>query len=710
MSPAAPRFALRLRPFAFAAALLCGAAHAAPVEAPAPDAPADAMEAPMQTVVVKGDNSAGYTARSSSSSAGLDLTLRETPQSISVVSRQQMDDFRMNSINDVLSNTTGVTVERIETDRTYYTARGFDIINFQYDGVGIPFVFGNVYGDLDTALYERIDIVRGSNGLMAGTGNPSATVNFIRKRPTANFQASASIAVGSWDRHRVDADVSGALNEARTVSGRLIAAYEDGDSYLDRYSPKRKLVSGILEAKLTPATTLSLGHTAQIGTAKGNIWGALPLYYKDLTPTDYPTGTNTAADWTRNRNEHQRTFVELVQRFDNGWRAQATLSRNTFKNRSKMLYVYGTPERATGLGLFAYPSRYDADNKQTLLDASATGKFALGGREHELTFGANWSKSTLDDVSHYGQGIGNPMPSLTGWNGHYAEPTFDASIDGSSYQDKRKGAFVAARFNLADPLKLITGVAYTKADSDGIQYGVSHYKSASKSTPYVGLTYDLAPNVTAYTSYTTIFNPQSETDVTGATLDPMKGKTAELGIKSDWFGGKLNASGAIFKTRQDNTAEQVGNNGTKAIYRGIDAESQGIELDVSGEVARGLQASAGFTVLSIEDPDGKTVKTYLPRRTFHASATYKVPTLPLTVGANANWQDDIYRNEADGAVIRQASYATFGLMARYDINKQLSIAANVNNLADKKYLTSLYWSQAYYAAPRNASVSLNWKY
>jgi outer membrane receptor for ferric coprogen and ferric-rhodotorulic acid len=302
------------------------------------------------------------------------------------------------------------------------------------------------------------------------------------------------------------------------------------------------------------------------------------------------------------------------------------------------------------------------------------------------------------------------MPSLTGWNGFYAEPTFDASIDGSSYEDKRKGAFVAARFNLADPLKLITGVAYTKADSDGIQYGVSHYKSASKSTPYVGLTYDLAPNVTAYTSYTTIFNPQSETDITGATLDPMKGKTAELGIKSDWFGGKLNASGAIFKTRQDNTAEQVGNNGTKAIYRGIDAESQGIELDVSGEVARGLQASAGFTVLSIEDPDGKTVKTYLPRRTFHASATYKVPTLPLTVGANVNWQDDIYRNEADGAVIRQASYATFGLMARYDINKQLSIAANVNNLADKKYLTSLYWSQAYYAAPRNASVSLNWKY
>ncbi|GGY81435.1 TonB-dependent siderophore receptor [Pseudoduganella plicata] len=695
-----------LTPLALAAALLCGGAYAAP------DGPAvDAAEAPIQTVVVKGENTGGYTARSSASSARLDLSLRETPQSVSVVTRQQMDDFRLNSASDVLANTTGVTVEKVESDRTYYTARGFDITNFQYDGVGIPFVFGNVYGELDTVLYERIDVVRGANGLMSGTGNPSATVNFIRKRPTAMTQASVAVTAGSWDKRRVEADVSGALNEARTLTGRLVAAYDEGDSYLDRYSTKRKVLSGVLEAKLSNATTLTAGHTAQIGTSKGNMWGALPLYYTDLSPVDLDVGANTAADWTRNRNEHQRSFVELTHQFENGWRAQATLSHNTFKNRSKMLYVYGTPDRQTGLGLFAYPSRYDADNKQTLFDASATGQFNLGGRQHELTFGANWSKSTLDDISHYGQGIGNPMPSLNGWDGSYAEPTFDARIDGSSYEDKRKSAFIAARFNLTDPMKLVTGISTTKADSDGIQYGVAHYKSASKSTPYVGLTYDLTPNVTAYGSYTTIFNPQSETDFDGATLDPMEGRTAELGLKSEWFGGKLNASGALFKTRQDNTAEQLGNVGTRAYYHGIDAESKGIELDLSGELARGLQASAGFTVLSLEDPAGQVVKTYLPRRTLRLSTTYKVPALPaLTVGATANWQDDTYRNEAGGAVIRQASYAVVGLMARYDINRQLSIAANVNNVADKKYLTSLYWSQAYYAAPRNASVTLNWKY
>ncbi|GGB90132.1 TonB-dependent siderophore receptor [Pseudoduganella buxea] len=706
------RRALRLTPLAFGAALLCGLAHAAPADGAAVDAPAPAAaDAPVATVVVKGEQDAGYTTRSSASSARLDLSLRETPQSVSVVTRQQMDDFRLDSVNDMLANSTGVTVERIETDRTYYTARGFDITNFQYDGVGSPFVFGNVSGELDTVLYERVDIVRGANGLMSATGNPSATVNFIRKRPTAAVKASVSATYSSWQKRRIEGDLSGALNEAGTLTGRVVAAYQKGDSYLDRYSADRKVIYGVLEAKLSRDTTLTAGHTNQTGKSNGAMWGAIPLYYTDLTPTDYDVGTSTATDWTSMRVEHNRSFVELAHRFGNGWRAQATLSRNKSETRSKLFYTYGTPDRATGLGLYAYPSIYNSDIKQTLFDASATGKFTLGGREHDLTFGANWSRSTIDDLSYYGQGIGNPLPSLAGWNGAYPEPTFDASTNGSEYEDKRKSAYVAARFSLSDPLHLITGVTTTKADSAGTAYGDSRFKSASKTTPYVGLTYDLSANVTAYGSYTAIFNPQSETDATGATLAPMEGKTAELGVKSEWFNRKLNASAAIFKTKQDNTAEQAGMIGTRAWYRGVNAESRGVELDLSGELARGLQASAGFAVLKLEDEAGNAAKTYLPRRTLRLLTTYQVPALPqLTVGASANWQDDIYRNEADGAVIRQSSYAVLGLMARYDINKQLSVSANVNNLADKKYLTSLYWSQSYYAAPRNASVTLNWKY
>ncbi|TWI51206.1 outer membrane receptor for ferric coprogen and ferric-rhodotorulic acid [Pseudoduganella flava] len=700
-----PNTSLRLTPFALAATLLCGVAHAGP------DAPEEAAaETKMQTVVVEGAAENGYTAPASNSSTRLNLSLRETPQAVSVVTRAFMDDFRLDSVNDMLTNTAGVTVERIETDRTYYTARGFDITNFQYDGIGIPFVYGNVYGNLDTSLYERIDIVRGANGLMSGVGNPSATVNFIRKRPTQALQASAALTYGTWSKKRFDGDVSGSLNEAGTIRGRLVAAYEDSDSYLDRYSNDRKVIYGVIEADLTPDTLLTVGHTAQIGNVNGALWGALPLYYTDLTPTNYDVGTSTATDWAHTRNEYQQTFVELKQRLGAGWTAQATLSRNTFKTRGKMFYVYGTPDRTTGLGLYAYPSRYDADNKQTLFDASVNGKFNLAGREHELSFGANWSKSTLDDISYYGQGIGTPLPALETWGGAFPEPAFDASVDGSAYTDKRKSIFGVARFNVADQLKLITGFTTTKADSDGLSYGVAKSRSATKTTPYLGLTYDILPNVTAYGSYSEIFSPQSETDIAGNTLAPMEGKNAELGIKSDWFNRRLNTSAALFRTKQTNIAEQAGIAGTKAYYRGIDAESKGVELEASGELAKGLQTSANFTVLSIEDPAGAAARTYLPRRTLRLSATYRLPTLPLTVGVGAKWQDDIHRNEADGAAIRQSAYTVLGLMARYDINRQLSLAVNVNNVTDKKYLTSLYWSQSYYAAPRNASVTLNWKY
>jgi len=700
-------FSVRPTPLALAAALLCGTVQAAP-DTPAPEQ----AEQQMQTVVVQGSAEGdSYTVNSSKGSARLDLSLRETPQSVSVVTRAKLDDFQLDSVNDMLDTVTGVTVERVENDRTYYTARGFDITNFQYDGVGTPFVSGLVTGDFDTVMYDRVEVVRGANGLASATGNPSATVNFIRKRPTVPFQASANVSYGSWAKKRVEADISGALNEQGTISGRIVGAYQDGDSYLDRYSSKKKVFYGVVEAKLTNDTTLTVGHSSQINDTRGGMWGALPLYYTDLTPTNLPTGYSTATDWARNHVNDQRTFAELVHQFGNGWKAQVTATRSTAESDGKLFYTYGTPDRATGLGLKSYPSLYASDLKQNLLDASATGQFTLGGRKHDLTFGANWSRATLDDVSHYGQGIGTDLVSLDQWSGAYAEPAFDASTDGSAYVNKRRSVYAAARFSLTDPLNLIAGVTYTKADSTGTAYGVTRFKSASKATPYVGLTYDLTPALTAYTSYTEIFNPQSETDASGATLDPMEGKTVEAGLKGEWFDGRLNAAASVYRTKQLNTAEQAGVNGTKAYYRGIGAESKGVEFDLSGEVAKGLQASAGFTVMNLEDDAGNAAKTYMPRRVLRLSATYQVPSLPqLRVGATANWQDDIYRNEADGAVIRQPSYATLGLMGRYDINRQLSVAVNVNNVTDKKYLTSLYWSQSYYAAPRNASVTLSWKY
>ncbi|WP_332820977.1 TonB-dependent siderophore receptor, partial [Pseudomonas sp.] len=176
----------------------------------------ESLQLEAQTVVGSADSAQpdSYKAAPSSAATKLELTPRQTPQSISTISGAQLQDFKLSSVNDALKYTTGIQVQEVETDRTYYSARGFDITNFQYDGVGIPFVYGNVEGDLDTAIFERVEVIRGANGLMSGTGNPSATINFVRKRPTLAPQARIDLSAGSWDKRRIDVDVSGALSES----------------------------------------------------------------------------------------------------------------------------------------------------------------------------------------------------------------------------------------------------------------------------------------------------------------------------------------------------------------------------------------------------------------------------------------------------------------------------------------------------------------
>ncbi|WP_218871294.1 TonB-dependent siderophore receptor [Chitinibacter bivalviorum] len=652
-----------------------------------------------------------YRVSSSNSATLLDLPLSETPQTVSVVTRAQMDDFKLDNIDEVLGNTTGVTVEKAETERTYYTARGFDITNFKVDGVGVPFTSGHQMGDMDTAIYDRIDVVLGANGLTSSTGNPSATIDFVRKRPTPEFEASAGVLYGSWNTRRIDADISSPLNSEGTIAARVVIARQEGDSYLDRYEPAKTVFYGVIEAYLSYQTVLTMGYSYQKNDADGAMWGALPLLHSNGTPTDYAVNTNTAADWSYWDSQDQRVFAELNHTFSNNWQWKTTLGYNQLKSDGALFYVYGNPDQHTGEGLFSYPSLYNSNNRQALMDSNLSGQFALAGREHEFIVGASASRSTLSDISHYGQGIGTSLTPSGAFDGSYPMPSFDASTDGSDYTDVRKSIYAATRLHLADDLKLLLGANYTYSDSSGTAYGVNHQSNAHATTPYIGLVYDLSQNLSLYGSYTEIFNPQYKTDASGTVLEPVEGKSYELGIKGDFFAQKLNASAAVFKVEQNNSAELAGYIGSQAYYKGIDAASQGLEMQLAGELADGWQASMGATALSIKNELGATVKTYVPKQTVRISTTYQLPQLKaLKIGASVNWQSQTSYHSADGN-FTQPSYAILNLMARYDVNKQLSVTANLNNVTNQKYISSLYWApQAFYGAPINGSISVNWKY
>ncbi len=670
------------------------------------------VTAERESDVTEGSDS--YTTRNSRTATKLNLSPRETPQTVSVTTRTKMDDFALNDINDVLENTNGVNVERVETDRTYFTARGFDITNFQVDGIGVPLTYGNVMGDLDTALFDKVEVLKGANGLMSGAGSPAATVNFVRKRPTEEFQASAKAGIGSWEYRRLDGDISGALNER--VRARLVVAGQDKHSYLDRYEQQRGLAYGVLEVDLTDSTLLTLGHSYQQNNADSPLWGSLPLFYTDGSRTDYSRSDSSAADWAYWNNEDNRSFVELTQELGNGWTAKAAYSHLEIESDSELFYINGTPEKGVGVVNGNFSSRYTFNTKQDLVDLYANGPFQLAGREHELVAGTSWSMANTTDKSLYGDDLGTvTVPDLGGWDGNIPKPNFpESSAKGSDWTDKQQSVYTAARFSLTDDLSLLAGARLSYWDSHGTNY--SNSKSTSYDNvlvPYAGLVYDLTPNYSLYASYTEIFTPQVATDIDGNRLDPIEGSSMETGVKGEWLDGKLYANLALFRIEQTNLAEPIAGT-TPTAYRAMDGvSSQGVELELAGELLPGWEASAGYSYVDIEDSEGNTTKTYTPRQSAKLATTYQLPMMEqLKLGANVKWQDDIYVDLGAGREIRQDAYALLGLMAKYEFTPRLDATLNIDNLTDEKYLNSLYWggSQAFYGEPRNAKLSVNWKF
>ena len=671
-------------------------------------------DAAVHQVVVSGsaaDMPSGYAIKHSSTATKLDLSPRETPQSLTTVTREQMDDFKLDTLNQVLSNTNGVTVEKMETERNMYTARGFNIINFQFDGIGMPLNSNILHGDMDTGMIDRIDVLRGASGLINSTGNPSATVNYVRKRPTADFHTSGGISYGSWNARRFDVDVSGPLNAAGTVRARAVVAKKDADSYLDRYHNNNGSLYGVIEADLGKDTLLTVGHSYQKTSPTGTIWSGIPLFYNDDTPTNYSIHTNTAAKWSHWDALQNRSFAELKHNFNKDWVWKTTLGHNQLGTEAELFMAAGSADKKTGLGLRPNQRLFRSDEGQTLFDTNLSGKYVVGGRQHDLDFGVNSGSSHYVTLTQFAAPIRTQLSESVAFAGEYSKPSKIDSTDFANYTEQRTSLYGATRLNLSDDAKLLLGANYTRVNYDGVDYGSIHKIETSQTSPYIGLVYDLSKTISAYGSYASIFNPQIAKDINGHALEPVKGKSYELGVKGEFFNRKLNASSALFRVEQNNVAEEAGKIRGESYYVGKDGHSQGLEIDLSGEVARGWQVNSGYTTMTIKDSNGEQTRTYIPRQSFHLATTYQLPQFEkLKIGASVNWQGDIYKTYSATRRIDIPAYALLNLMASYDINKHVSLNFNINNVTNKKRYISLSGFSSHYAEPLSAKVSLNWKY
>ncbi|MGC4252385.1 MAG: TonB-dependent siderophore receptor [Sphingobium sp.] len=681
--------------------------------------PAHAEDQPASSrdIVVTGARFRQADLNESASATGLDLSLRETPQSVTVIDRQRIDDFALTTVNDLLEQTVGVTVQRNETDRTEYSSRGFDITNFQVDGIGLP-LLSSVDGDLDTILYERVEIVRGANAIMTGIGNPSATVNYLRKRPTSNFQANGSALAGSFDMWRLEGDVSGPVNASGTLRARVIGAHEERDSYLDYNKVNRTVLGGFVALDITPNLTATVGYTRQENKADGILWGALPLIYSDGTRIPYPRSATTSAPWTYSNTINQSAFGELTYRLGGDWSVRGIFTYNDFDAGAKRLYASGTPDPDTGLGIVGSSGIYTSRNRQYLIDGYASGSIDLFGRRHQLAFGISngWLRGTEHEGSSDAEidyGDIRQLSSFVPPEPEYAE----LELQGRE-RNRLTRLYGAIHLNFTDRLKGVAGVSAVWLKTSGYSYGSDLLRDDHKVSPYAGLLFDLTRNLTVYASYTDIYSPQTQVNVDNIRLAPAKGTSIEAGLKGSWLDNRLTATAAIFKAKQSGLASYVdtfdGTNGPLGLdyYEGVDTTSKGFEVEVSGRVTDHWLLSGGFTHLKIEDDQGNRTQNQVPRDIFKLAATYQVPEWrDFKIGAQFRYQSAISAtDDSAGMPISQKSYAVLDLLAGIKLFDHVQASINLRNVTNAKYLNSLAWGQAYYAPPRSVLGTIRLDY
>ena len=671
------------------------------------------------------EGSGSYTPGTIATATRMVLTPRETPQSITVITRQHMDDFGLNSIDEVMRHTPGITVSTFDSERTNYYARGFSVENFQYDG--IPTLRNSAYSSgqtlSDMAIYDRVEILKGATGLLTGAGAPGATINLIRKKPTRDFKASVEVGAGSWDNYRTQVDVSGPLTDSGNVRGRAVAAYQDKNSFMERYERKTGVYFGTLEADLSDDTLLTVGFDYQNNDPHASGWsGSRPLFDRTGEPIDVKRSYNNGANWSRWEQTTQSVFATLEHSFANAWVGKAQLTHQVNSYDAPLGSVMSGPSPATGLSSI-YANKFTGNTRTDAADAYFSGPFSLAGREHELVIGASASSA------HWrGKDYGNPtflsanVVDFWNFDGKTTEPNWGAPTQYNDTTTRQTAGYLSARFNLTDELNLLLGTRvanyWLTGDYDTTETG--------RLVPYVGATYDLNDNFTAYASYTDIFMPQTyNRDRKNKVLEPDEGKNYEVGIKGEFYGGRLNTSLAYFEVHESNRAEpdaeyNADPTNPSILYAsiGTKAKAKGFEAEISGELAPGWQAQAGFTHKVIRDSEDKKISTWEPEDQLSVYTTYrfKGPLDRLTIGGGARWQNRSWQNIYNRARdqyqdFSQDAYWLVDAMVRYQVNEHLSTTLNVNNLFDKEYYTNIgFYNTAYYGDPRNVMLNTRWDF
>ncbi len=715
--------------------------------------PTDAKSASgdgLEEVVVK-----GTTIDDPILSSRLGDSLRERPQSVSIVTRERLEEQNLHDLGAALEQTTGITVTKESQLKQYFYSRGFKITDIHIDG-GASISMSEGGGDdqevtLDLALYEQVEVLRGADALFAGNGEPGGTIQLIRKRPTATGQLGAEVSMGSWDRYRGQLDVAGPIALDGRVRGRAIYMNERAGSYKDALiSGNHNLLYGILETDLTDSTLLSFGGSYSKSLQPIDGFG-LPRY-SDGRDLELPRSTSLSPDWSRADTEDGEVFARLDQQLGESWSLRINAMRTRKEGDYLYYYPWGAVDPVTLEGAYLYPVNTVNTYVQSVADATLKGSFELWGRTQKVILGVDWQEKDTRGPQWYGDGYAyNPFEFDPGAYAVPGRPSIPSVM--KDFGNSQNGIYAGLSLQVAQPLRILMGARYSNYDysSDWSYLDATtgevtfrerqSFKEKDVLTPYAGFTYDISKSWVGYGSVAEVYQSQGYSlsgPPPGNPLDPKTGRNVELGVKGGLGDGRAFTQFAVYQIDLSHVALEdlrypfqpnPAGNWCCYVAEG-EIRSRGFDAEINGNVTDRWTLFMGYTWNENEyrsgfsgDQLGTVFMPQTPEHLFKLWTTYRFAgdLERLTVSAGLNGQS---KNFSQGTVtlydstgaptgsapfkFTQDAYAVVNVRAAYTINDRWSLSLNLNNLLDEKYYQTVWSSAArnWYGTPRNFTLSL----
>lgn len=657
----------------------------------------------------------GFAATRSATGGKMDQAITEIPQSISVIGAHELQARDVQSIQEALRYTAGVSTEQYGFENRgfdWFLMRGFGTqggANFR-DGLKLGGVYDLVIASEIYGL-ERVEVLKGPSSVLFGQGDAGGIVNRVSKRPSAEMPREVGVQLGSFGRKQLMADLGGALDQQGRLSYRLVATGLESESQT-RYpngaavANQRRYVAPSLLWQPSADTSLTLLAEAMDNRAGDDIWY---LDGPDGEPTHVLEG-EPAYSWLKNR--HQLLAYQLSHRFNPEWELRQNFRQAHAKGDK---HHFWTRLAADGYTVNRRAVLHRNQLDQTQLDTHIEGQISHGALAHRVLLGLDWH-----DFKGHSGGWADQAAPLDLRRPVYGQPIPEPTTpDGDERQRGQDlGLYVQDQIKLGPSWLLTLGGRWDRSRAhvaDAI-YASDERVDVRAFSGRAGLSYRLADGIVPYASYTESFQPQSGTASNGKPFAPTLGRQYELGLKVAPAHGRTLWTAALFELTKSNVQTLDLADPKERMKQTGEIRSRGLELEARGEIGRGLSLVGNYAYTDVvvthsTGPDLGKVPIQIPKQVASAWADYSGFGGSLAgLGAAVGWRHVGKRyNDDTNALAPQGAYNLADLSVYYD-HGDVRLALNVSNALNKKYVQSRAWGSSYMGMERNATLTVKYRF